>query len=86
MRLIMTGTIRSTVNAKTALMSQIHSKPDSKVAMHHPPYLAGMRGSDLEVRDAFSPIFERYGVQVVLAGHDHDYQRSTAILFPIRNM
>ena len=25
---------------------------------------------------AFSPLFERYGVQLVLSGHDHDYQRS----------
>ena len=28
---------------------------------------------------SFTPLFERYGVQLVLSGHDHDYQRSTLI-------
>lgn len=44
--------------------------------MHHPPYSGGYHGSSLDVRHAFSPLFERFGVQLVLAGHDHDYQRS----------
>ena len=26
-----------------------------------------------------SPLFERYGVQLVVSGHDHDYQRSVPI-------
>ena len=30
-------------------------------------------------RQAFQPLFERYGVQLVLSGHDHDYQRSEEI-------
>ena len=47
--------------------------------MHHPPYSAGWHGSDLAARDAFAPLFERYGVQLVLSGHDHDYQRSEPI-------
>jgi 3',5'-cyclic AMP phosphodiesterase CpdA len=46
------------------------------VALHHPPYSAGYQGSDLDARSAFTPIFARYGVQLVLSGHDHDYQRS----------
>jgi hypothetical protein len=49
------------------------------VALHHPPYSAGYQGSNRNVREAFSPLFERYGVQLVLAGHDHDYQRSVPI-------
>jgi predicted MPP superfamily phosphohydrolase len=49
------------------------------VALHHPPYSAGYQGSDKRVRVAFSPIFEKYGVQLVLSGHDHDYQRSKPI-------
>jgi 3',5'-cyclic AMP phosphodiesterase CpdA len=49
------------------------------VALHHPPYSAGYQGSSRHVRDVFSPIFERYGVQLVLSGHDHDYQRSKPI-------
>lgn len=49
------------------------------VAMHHPPYSAGYQGSNLAARDAFASLFERYGVQLVLSGHDHDYQRSEVI-------
>lgn len=49
------------------------------VALHHPPYSAGYHGSDEAAREAFSPLFERYGVQLVLSGHDHDYQRSKVI-------
>jgi 3',5'-cyclic AMP phosphodiesterase CpdA len=49
------------------------------VALHHPPYSAGYQGSSHAARDAFSPLFARYGVQLVLSGHDHDYQRSIPI-------
>jgi hypothetical protein len=48
-------------------------------ALHHPPYSAGYQGSSLDARRAFSPLFERYGVQLALSGHEHDYQRSTPI-------
>jgi 3',5'-cyclic AMP phosphodiesterase CpdA len=48
-------------------------------AMHHPPFSAGMHGSDEDTRDSFAPVFERHGVDLVLAGHDHDYQRSVPI-------
>jgi len=46
------------------------------VAMHHPPYSAGYHGSDLAVRRAWSPVFAEYDVPLVLAGHEHDYQRT----------
>jgi 3',5'-cyclic AMP phosphodiesterase CpdA len=49
------------------------------VVLHHPPYSAGYQGSDLDARRAFVPLFERYGVQLVVSGHDHDYQRSNPI-------
>jgi 3',5'-cyclic AMP phosphodiesterase CpdA len=49
------------------------------VALHHPPYSAGYQGSSTSARDALSPLFENYGVQLVLSGHDHDYQRSVPI-------
>jgi len=47
--------------------------------MHHPPFSGGMHGSSIDVREAFTPLFEKYGVQLVLCGHDHDYQRSKSI-------
>jgi 3',5'-cyclic AMP phosphodiesterase CpdA len=46
------------------------------VGMHHPPYSAGMHGSDLEVRETWAPLFADGDVDLVLAGHDHNYQRS----------
>jgi 3',5'-cyclic AMP phosphodiesterase CpdA len=46
------------------------------VLVHHPPFSAGYQGSDLATRRAFTPLFERHGVQLVVSGHDHDYQRS----------
>lgn len=49
------------------------------VAVHHPPYSAGYQGSAKDVRNTFSPVFERTGVQLVLSGHEHDYQRTAEI-------
>ncbi|MCU1418885.1 metallophosphoesterase [Mycetocola sp.] len=46
------------------------------VAMHHPPYSAGQHGSDMAVRERWCPLFAEFKVPLVLAGHDHDYQRS----------
>jgi predicted MPP superfamily phosphohydrolase len=50
---------------------------DWKVAfMHHPPYSSGGKhGSDNQLREVVEPIFVKYGVNVVLTGHDHFYER-----------
>ena len=48
-------------------------------AMHHPAYSAGHHGSDKNVQRRWVPLFEQAGVQLVVAGHDHDYQRSNEI-------
>src|SRR5262249_57483612 len=37
-------------------------------------------GSDLGIRQAWLPLFDKYQVDLVLNGHDHDYERS----FPCR--
>lgn len=55
------------------------STPWTVVAMHHPMYSAGFHGSDLTVRAAFGPLIAKHRVPLVLAGHDHDYQRSRVI-------
>jgi hypothetical protein len=44
--------------------------------MHHPAYSAGEHGSTADVQENWVPLFTRYDVPLVLAGHDHDYQRS----------
>lgn len=48
-------------------------------AMHHPAYSAGYHGSTPNVQEVWVPLFEQHGVDLVLAGHDHDYQRSVPI-------
>lgn len=43
---------------------------------HHPPYSSGGKhGSDSALRKVVEPIFQKYGVNAVLAGHDHFYER-----------
>lgn len=42
---------------------------------HHPPYSSGEHGSSMEFRQTFGPILEKYKVDLVLSGHDHDYER-----------
>lgn len=52
------------------------SQPWKIVYMHRPPYASSERGSDLEARDVFAPIFEKHGVKLVLTGHEHHYERT----------
>jgi hypothetical protein len=49
--------------------------PWKVVYMHRPPYSSGEHGSDTALRKKLAPVFERHGVQLVLAGHDHNYER-----------
>lgn len=43
---------------------------------HHPPYSsAKSHGSDDSLRKIVEPIFVRHGVNLVLTGHDHIYER-----------
>jgi len=43
---------------------------------HHPLYSsAKFHGSDADLRKALEPLFVKYGVDVVFAGHDHVYER-----------
>ena len=54
-----------------------NSRDDWKIPyFHHPLYSSGGRhGSDLPKRRALEPMFLKYGVSVVFAGHDHVYER-----------
>lgn len=46
-------------------------------AMHHPIYSSAKRhGSETSLRTMLEPLFTRYHVQVVFAGHDHVYERT----------
>jgi 3',5'-cyclic AMP phosphodiesterase CpdA len=46
------------------------------VFFHHPLYSSGnTHGSDLKLRAILEPLFVKYGVSLVFAGHDHVYER-----------
>jgi 3',5'-cyclic AMP phosphodiesterase CpdA len=45
------------------------------VVFHHPAYTCGEHRGSVTVQRAWVPLFERYGVRLVLNGHDHNYQR-----------
>jgi hypothetical protein len=43
---------------------------------HHPLYSTGARhGSEVDLRTIVEPLFIKYGVNVVFAGHEHFYER-----------
>lgn len=47
------------------------------VFFHHPPYSSGkVHGGDRLVRDLLVPIFEKYAVDIVFSGHEHNYERT----------
>lgn len=51
---------------------------------HHPPYSKGSHNSDtetqlIEMRRNFLPVLEDFGVDLVLTGHSHSYERSMLI-------
>ncbi len=43
---------------------------------HHPPYSSGDHGSSSKVRDRIGPLLAQHGVQLMLTGHDHHYERT----------
>lgn len=61
------------------------SNKDWKIAFwHHPPYTKGSHDSDIEIeliemRERALPILEAAGVDLVLSGHSHSYERSYLI-------
>ena len=65
-----------------------NDKPWVIVAFHHPPYTKGSHDSDEEydsrgrmqdMREIFLPMLEQAGVDLVLSGHSHMYERSHLI-------
>jgi 3',5'-cyclic AMP phosphodiesterase CpdA len=46
------------------------------VSMHHPPYSVSLHGGQAELREAWTPLFEKYQVTAVFSGHDHVYERA----------
>jgi len=42
---------------------------------HQPLYSSGMHGSQVDLRNVLEPLFVKYNVNVVFAGHEHFYER-----------
>lgn len=45
------------------------------VMMHHPPFSSGKHGDNRKLQGTLVPVLARCGVDLVLSGHDHDYER-----------
>ncbi|MGF1937678.1 MAG: metallophosphoesterase family protein [Nostoc sp. ChiQUE02] len=46
---------------------------------HHPIYSSGQYGSNSAFIKTFTPLFQKYGVQLYINGHEHNYERTRAI-------
>ncbi|AUB34731.1 3',5'-cyclic AMP phosphodiesterase CpdA [Nostoc flagelliforme CCNUN1] len=56
------------------------SKAPWKVVFgHHPIYSSGHYGVNQSFIKIFTPLFQKYGVQLYINGHDHTYERTRAI-------
>jgi 3',5'-cyclic AMP phosphodiesterase CpdA len=53
--------------------------PWKVVVGHHPIYSAGLYGDDPSLNARLTPLFKRYGVQLYINGHEHNYERTRVI-------
>ena len=44
--------------------------------MHHPPFSIALHGGNRDLRERWTPLFEKYQVTAVFSGHDHVYERA----------
>jgi acid phosphatase type 7 len=56
-------------------LKQIKGASPIVIFFHHPAYSWSKHNSDPRVLAYMVPLFEKYGVDLVLTGHDHNYQR-----------
>ncbi len=49
------------------------------IFLHQPPYSQGWAEyhGDIPIRELFDPLIEKYGIDFIVAGHTHDYERLT---------
>jgi len=80
------GTTRlyDTMGAQAVWVKQdlaVNTKPWVIAYWHHPPFSMGSNNSDtqtelIKIRQNFVRILERMGVDLIICGHSHDYERS----------
>lgn len=49
------------------------------VTFHHPVFSTAKGRDNKQLRDLLQPIFDKYGVDMVLTGHDHTYGRTNVV-------
>ena len=55
------------------------TSPWKVVVGHHPTYSSGFYGDDPGAQARLGPLFKRYGVQLYINGHEHNYERTLPI-------
>jgi 3',5'-cyclic AMP phosphodiesterase CpdA len=60
------------------LQSVLSNNPNrwTVVTFHHPVYSTSKGRDNKHIREAWRPVFDRFGVDLVLQGHDHTYGRT----------
>ncbi|MDA8130946.1 MAG: metallophosphoesterase [Elusimicrobia bacterium] len=61
------------------VLSKAHAKQWRFVVLHGPLYSTGAHEPVLKEVETLEPLFQKYGVDMVLQGHDHDYERTLPI-------
>lgn len=66
---------------KTLRQARANTEIDWIVVCMHQVIIssANANGADLGIRAQWGPLFDRYGVDLVVCGHEHDYERSLAV-------
>ncbi len=54
---------------------QASTAPWKVLVLHRPLYSSGLHGGSPALRSLLKPLLRRHGVALVLAGHDHHYER-----------
>ncbi|MBL4634249.1 MAG: metallophosphoesterase [Kofleriaceae bacterium] len=49
------------------------------IFLHFPPFSSGKHGSSLAVQEPITALAKTYGVELIIAGHDHNYERTKPI-------
>jgi len=49
------------------------------LSFHYPPYSSGAHGPNPSLQKIFDELGPRYGIELILSGHDHNYERTKPI-------
>ena len=65
---------------KVWLDSVLRNNPNkwTVATFHHPIFSSAKERDNKELRELWKPVFDKYGVDLVLQGHDHSYARGQA--------